>query len=77
MVNSTVTHLNTFFRFGPTLNAMIYISLISIFTVVALYPDITQHNKIISEICTVYKMFLLKYEEYPISLQKYVYQCFR
>ena len=34
-----------FWGFGPTLNAIIYISLISFFTVVASYLDLTQHKK--------------------------------
>ena len=35
--------------FGPTLNAIIYISLIIFFTVVALYLDLTGHKIRISE----------------------------
>ena len=38
-----------FWGLRPTLNAIIYISLISVFTVVALHPDLTQHKIIISE----------------------------
>ena len=38
----------------PLLMSLIYISLISFFTVVALYPDLTQHKIIISEICYMY-----------------------
>ena len=43
-----------FWGFGPTLNAITYISLISLFTIVTLYPDLTQHKIRISETCYMY-----------------------
>ena len=52
MGNSMVTRV-TFMRvLGPLLMPSfpyLYTSIISFFTVVALYPDLTQHKKIISD----------------------------
>ena len=42
--------MSHFLGFGPTLNAIIDISSV-FFTEVPLYPDLTQHKIIISEIC--------------------------
>ena len=63
-------HGYSLFIFEPTLHAIIYISLISFFTVVALYPDLTQYEIRISESCNMYPKHCIIQQNLILSVFK-------